>query len=154
MPFCDFIQNLSQAPSMCIFRWINSIISISAHRKRPEMVVSGSTNQVWTKNTIRSYAHVFCLSYKQCVFEAKVVIWIWLYRLHFIRTKAIREPYWYYEQFFSCLEMNHLSCVLPKWILLHQIEISCHIFKIDNFPKFFGDLMSHIIREYEGKEMK
>jgi hypothetical protein len=22
VPFCDFIQNVSQAPSMCIFRWI------------------------------------------------------------------------------------------------------------------------------------
>ena len=62
VPFCDFIQNVSQAPSMCIFRWINSIISISAHRKWPEMVVSASTNQVWTKITIGSYAHVFCHS--------------------------------------------------------------------------------------------
>ena len=36
--------------------------SISAHRKWPEMVVSASTNQVWTKITIGSYAHVFCHS--------------------------------------------------------------------------------------------
>ena len=43
-------------------KWINSIISISAHRKWPEMVVSASTNQVWTKITIRSYVHVFCHS--------------------------------------------------------------------------------------------
>ena len=36
--------------------------SISAHRKWQEMVVSASTNQVWTKITVRSYAHVFCHS--------------------------------------------------------------------------------------------
>ena len=33
-------------------------------------------------------------------------------------------------------------------------EIGCHIFKIDIFSKFFGDLTSHIIREYADKEMK
>ena len=54
---------------MCLFRWINSIISISAHRKWPEMVVSPSTNQVWTKITIRSYAHVFCHSVKKFGFK-------------------------------------------------------------------------------------
>ena len=35
-----------------------------------------------------------------------------------------------------------------------QKEISCHIFKLAIFSKFFDDLMSHIIREYAGKEMK
>ena len=35
--------------------------SISAHRKWPEMVVSASTNQVWTKITIRSYAWSFAI---------------------------------------------------------------------------------------------
>ena len=35
--------------------------SISAHRKWPEMVVSGSTNQVWTKITIISYAWSFAI---------------------------------------------------------------------------------------------
>ena len=33
--------------------------SPTAHRKWPEMVVSASTNQVWTKITIRSYAWSF-----------------------------------------------------------------------------------------------
>ena len=50
--------------------------------------------------------------------------------------------------------MHHFSGVLPKRVLLHQMEISCHIFKLDIFSKFFGDLMSHIIREYAGKEME
>ena len=35
--------------------------SISTHRKWPEMVVSASTNQVWTKITIRSYAWYFAM---------------------------------------------------------------------------------------------
>ena len=35
------------------------IISISAHRKWPETVRSASTNQEWTKITIRSYAWSF-----------------------------------------------------------------------------------------------
>ena len=30
--------------------------SISVHKKWPEMAVSASTNQVWTKITIRDYA--------------------------------------------------------------------------------------------------
>ena len=58
------------------------------------------------------------------------------------------------EQFFSCLTMHYFSGVLPKWVLLHQMEISCHIFKLALFSKFFGDLMSHIIREYADEEMK
>jgi hypothetical protein len=33
-------------------------------------------------------------------------------------------------------------------------KLSCHISKLAIFSKFFGDLMSHIIREYAGKEMK
>ena len=32
---------------------------ISAHRKWPEMVVSASTNQLWTKITVRTYAWSF-----------------------------------------------------------------------------------------------
>ena len=35
--------------------------SISAHRKWPEMVESASTNQEWTKITIRSYAWSFSI---------------------------------------------------------------------------------------------
>ena len=50
--------------------------------------------------------------------------------------------------------MHYFSGVLPKWVLLHQMEISCHIFKLALFSKFFSDLMSHMIREYAGKEMK
>ena len=33
------------------------------------------------------------------------------------------------KQFFSCLKMHHFSVVLPKWILLAQMEINCHTFK-------------------------
>ena len=48
VPFSDFIQNLSLAPSKCLSKWkkwIKGIISISTF-----------PNQVWTKITIRSYA--------------------------------------------------------------------------------------------------
>jgi hypothetical protein len=31
-------------------------------------------------------------------------------------------------------------------------ETRCHIFKIAIFSKFFGDLMTHITREYAGKK--
>ena len=52
--------------------------------------------------------------------------------------------------------MHHFSGVLQKLVLLPQMEISCHIFRLAIFSKFFGDLMSHIIREYaeEYEEMK
>ena len=50
--------------------------------------------------------------------------------------------------------MHHFSGVLPKLVLLPQMEISCHIFKLAIFSKFFGDLMSHSVREYAGKEMQ
>ena len=33
-------------------------------------------------------------------------------------------------------------------------ETNRHIFKMVIFSKFFGDLMSHIIREYADEEMK
>ena len=55
----NFIHKVPLAPSMWLFRRINSIISISAHRKWPDMVVSASNNQVWAKITIRSYAWSF-----------------------------------------------------------------------------------------------
>jgi hypothetical protein len=46
--------------------------SISAHRKWPEMVVSASTNQVWTKITIRGYAWSFAI---QIQIQA---VWMWM----------------------------------------------------------------------------
>ena len=55
---------------------------------------------------------------------------------------------------FLRLKMHHFSGVLPKLVLLPQMEISCHIFKLAIFSKFFGDLMSQIIREYAGEETK
>ena len=55
-PFWQFLRNW-------LIGWIGHALlvqsSISAHRKWPEMVVSASTNQVWTKITIRSYAWSF-----------------------------------------------------------------------------------------------
>ena len=50
--------------------------------------------------------------------------------------------------------MHHFSGVLPKLVLLPQMEISCHIFKLAIFSKMFGDLMKHIIMEYADKEIK
>ena len=59
MPFWQFYQKLANW-----LDWPALLVqpSISAHRKWPEMVVSASTNQVWTKITIGSYAHIFCHS--------------------------------------------------------------------------------------------
>ena len=55
--------------------------SISAHRKWPEIVVSASTNQVWTKITIRIYAHVLCHSESDTssvkTFSFKLSIFVW-----------------------------------------------------------------------------
>ena len=57
MPFWQFYQK-----SADWLDWPALLVqpSISAHRKWPEMVVSASINQVWTKITIRSYALVYC----------------------------------------------------------------------------------------------
>ena len=59
MPFWQFYQKLASW-----LDWPAVLVqpSISAHRKWPEMVVSASTNQVWTKIIIGSYAHVLCHS--------------------------------------------------------------------------------------------
>ena len=57
-----FIDKVPLTSSMWLFRWIKVDKYISVHRKWPEIVVSASTNQVWTKITIRSYAHVYCHS--------------------------------------------------------------------------------------------
>ena len=40
-----------------------------------------------------------------------------------------------------------------KSVLTPKKINSCHIFKIAIFSKFFGDLMSHIIREYADEEI-
>ena len=48
---------------------------------------------------------------------------------------------WQIELFFS-----------PKWVLPPQKKNTSHIFKIDIFSKFFGDVMSHIIRWNAGKK--
>ena len=58
MPFWQFYQK-----SADWLDWPALLVqpSISAHRKWPEMVVSASTNQVWTKITIRSYAWSFAI---------------------------------------------------------------------------------------------
>ena len=58
MPFWQFYQKSADR-----LDWPALLVqpSISAHRKWPEMVVSASTNQVWTKITIRSYAWSFVI---------------------------------------------------------------------------------------------
>ena len=50
--------------------------------------------------------------------------------------------------------MRYFRAVLPKLILPSMKETSCHIFKMAIFSKIFGDLMTHITREYAGKKMK
>ena len=58
MPFWQFLRNWP-------LDWIAHALlvqpSISACRKWPEMVVSASTNQVWTKITIKGYAWSFAI---------------------------------------------------------------------------------------------
>ena len=44
------------------------------------------------------------------------------------------------------LKMYLFRDVSPKWVLTLQKEISCHIFKMGTFSKFFDDFMRHIIR--------
>ena len=58
------------------------------------------------------------------------------------------------KDFFSCLKMQYFRAVLPKLILPCIKETSCHIFKMAFFSKFFGDLITHITREYAGKKIK
>ena len=49
--------------------------------------------------------------------------------------------------FLSSLKMHYFKGSLPKWVLTPQKKTSCHIFKMAIFSKFFGDIMSHIIKE-------
>ena len=80
------------------------------------------------------------LSLKYWFFEAKVGIWVcygpkkWSkYLVDTIKTTFCKDKdqraILVKKQFFSCLKMHHFSVVLPKWVLLAQMEISCHIFK-------------------------
>ena len=50
------------------------------------------------------------------------------------------------NQFLTCLKMYDFRGISPKWVLTHLKKISCHIFKMYVFSKFFGDFMSHIIK--------
>ena len=59
MPFWQFYQKNRPIGWIGHALWVQP--SISAHRKWPEMVVSASTNQVWTKITIKSYAWSFAI---------------------------------------------------------------------------------------------
>ena len=52
------------------------------------------------------------------------------------------------------MKMHYFSGFLPKGVLLHQMEINCYNYKNDIFSKFFGDLTSHIFKEYADKEIK
>ena len=82
MPFWQFLRNW-------LIGWIGHALlvqpSISAHRKWPEMVVSASTNQVWTKITIRNYAWSFAIQIQieavWCIYSYNwnTISWIWTY---------------------------------------------------------------------------
>ena len=61
------------------------------------MVVSASTNQVWTKITIRSYAHVFCHSESDRssvrIQSGKIFNPLWFSRLDVHANNATSELY-------------------------------------------------------------
>ena len=48
--------------------------------------------------------------------------------------------------------LENANGVLPRWFLLSQMEISCHILKMAIFSKFFGNLITHLTREYAIKK--
>ena len=50
--------------------------------------------------------------------------------------------------------MHDFRAISLKSVLTPQKEISCHILKMAILTKFFGGLMNHIIREYEGKKIR
>ena len=49
------------------------------------------------------------------------------------------------------ISMTNQGYFLPKWVFTPQKETSSHIFKMAIFSKTFGDLISHIIRLYAGR---
>ena len=51
------------------------------------------------------------------------------------------------------ISMTNQAFFSPKWVLPPQKKNTSHIFKIDIFSKFFGDVMSHIIRWNAGKKI-
>ena len=83
MPFCDFIQNVSQAPSMCIFRWIKvlfpfppiendrkwlyQLVAIKYELKLPSeatptsFAIQNQIEAVWGGNYMRKYGTLFAL---------------------------------------------------------------------------------------------
>ena len=49
--------------------------------------------------------------------------------------------------------MTNEAYFSPKWVLTPQKKTSYHIFEMDIFSNFFGDVMSHIIRQNAGKKI-
>ena len=52
------------------------------------------------------------------------------------------------------ISMTNQSYFLPKWVLTPERKTSCYMVKMSIFPKFFGDIMSHIIRLYADEKVK
>ena len=89
---------------------MNSIISISAHRKWQEMVVSCSTNQVWTKITIRSNAWLFAIQ-----IQIKAVWREWrVASSRFIQPKCTYKNHWTKITWSMSIEKNYLMIKKEK----------------------------------------
>ena len=55
---------------------------------------------------------------------------------------------------FLCLKMHHFRSRITKQVLIAQKKTICHVLKMGIFKKFFGDVMSHLIRLNAGEKMK
>ena len=98
--------------------------SISAHRKWPEMIVSASTNQVWTKITIRSYAWSFghsdpdpsnvkCTSWPFPIIKNRIEIH---YSMLFnIKKYAVMYYMFHHSNFHDCKWSTDKSCTRVEY---------------------------------------
>ena len=106
MPFWQFLRNW-------LIGWIGHALlvqpSISAHRKWPEMVVSASTNQVWTKITIRSYAWSFAIQIQiQAVWFVHAHLMVQQFKCNCVRKcvcGCVSKEIFYFDHTFHCKHM-------------------------------------------------
>ena len=143
MPFWQFYQK-----SADWLDWPALLVqpSISAHRKWPEMVVSASTNQVWTKITIGSYAHVFCHSESDrssvCNdFCSEIITWNRILLLSVKISQFLAHYSWLDDAQKGYADMP--LCALSLFLCLEYVIDICSQGKICiNFPQYNALLLT------------
>ena len=121
MPFWQFCRNW-------LIGWIGQP-SISANRKWPEMIVSDSSNQVWTKITIWSYVWSFAIQ-----IQIQAVWFINRNRRKYQRLQNRPKKQWQSNSFFFA---SNFCRSFSRWPLLHRTNLRWRFCKIFGLLRIF-----------------